>query len=236
MSAPEVFISSCGESVLPRGLRHLLLALLVEDEAVGQHHVERRAAARAAALQQRGLEPAAVLVGAFQVHHAVLAAVALAADAGELREGLRVLQREGVRGAGVEPHVEDVGRPSPSRRGCRRGPARKRSCAPASNQASAPFSAMAARMRAISSSDLANLADGITSPVSLCWKTVIGTPQARWREITQSGLRLDHAAQAVLARGRHELGLGDGLQRQLAQGPVAAHTRARIPLPLVGRG
>ena len=47
---------------------------------------------------------------------------------------------------------------------------------------------MAARMRAISSSDLANLADGITSPVSLCWNTVMGTPQARWREITQSGL------------------------------------------------
>ena len=54
------------------GLRHLLLALLVEDEAVGQHHVERRPPARAAGLQQRGLEPAAMLVGAFQVHHAVV--------------------------------------------------------------------------------------------------------------------------------------------------------------------
>ena len=78
-----VFISSCGESVLPLRLRHLLLALLVEDEAVGEHDVEGRAPARAAGLQQRGLEPAAVLVGAFQVHDAVLAAVALARDAGE---------------------------------------------------------------------------------------------------------------------------------------------------------
>ena len=67
-------------------------------------------------------------------------------------------------------------------------PARKRSRAPASNQASAPFCVMAVRMRAISSSDLANVADGITSPVSLCWNTVMGVPQARWREITQSGL------------------------------------------------
>ena len=31
------------------------------------------------------------------------------------------------------------------------------------------------------------MAFGITSPVSLWTKTVIGTPQARWREITQSG-------------------------------------------------
>ena len=34
---------------------------------------------------------------------------------------------------------------------------------------------------------MANLADGITSPVSLLRKTVIGTPQARWRDTTQSG-------------------------------------------------
>ena len=88
-------------------------------------------------------------------------------------------------------------------------------------------------MRAISSSDLANLADGITSPVSLCWKTVMGTPQARWREITQSGLRFDHAAQAVLAGGRHELRLGDGLQRRLAQRPIAP-CAALFPSPLRG--
>ena len=42
-------------------LRHLA-AVLVEREAVGQHDVERRAAAGAAAFQQRRLEPAAMLV------------------------------------------------------------------------------------------------------------------------------------------------------------------------------
>ena len=45
------------------------------------------------------MEPAAMLVGAFEVHDAVLAAVALALDAGEAREVLRVFQREGVRRA-----------------------------------------------------------------------------------------------------------------------------------------
>ena len=77
-------------------------------------------------------------------------------------------------------------------------------------------------MRAISSSDLANVADGITSPVSLCWNTVIGTPQARWREITQSGLDSIMPRSRLLARSRHELGLADGLQGQLAQGLVPA--------------
>ena len=36
-------------------------------EAVGQDGVERRAAARGAAFEQRGLEPAAVLVAAFEI-------------------------------------------------------------------------------------------------------------------------------------------------------------------------
>ena len=49
-------------------LRHFA-AVLVEHEAVGQHDVERRATARAAAFQQRRLKPAAMLVGAFQIHH-----------------------------------------------------------------------------------------------------------------------------------------------------------------------
>ena len=82
--------------------------MLVEHEAVRQHDVEGRAAARAAAFQQRGMKPAAMLVGAFEIHHGVLAAVDLALDAGELREMLRVFQHEGVRRAGVEPDVENV--------------------------------------------------------------------------------------------------------------------------------
>ena len=96
-------------------LRHLL-PLLVEDEAVGQHDVVGRAGARAAGFQQRGLEPAAMLVGAFEIHDAVLAAVAHALDAGERREVLRILQREGMRRAAVEPHVENVAHLLPLRR------------------------------------------------------------------------------------------------------------------------
>ena len=107
---------------------------------------------------------------------------------------------------------------------------------PSSNQASAPFWVMAARMRAISSSDLANLADGITSPVSLCWKTVMGTPQARWREITQSGRA------SIMPRRRFwpEAGTNSvsamACSAVFAQGAVAAHTARGFPLPLVGRG
>src|SRR5262245_8459149 len=83
-------------------LRHLLLSLLVEDEAVREHYVEGRAAARATALQQRGLEPASMLVGALEVHDAILAAIDLTLDAGQLRKSLWIFQREGMRGAGVE--------------------------------------------------------------------------------------------------------------------------------------
>src|SRR5450759_5249379 len=54
------------------------------------------------------MKPAAVLVAAFQIRHRVLAAVDLALDTGALREMHRVLQHEGVRGAGIEPDVENV--------------------------------------------------------------------------------------------------------------------------------
>ncbi len=42
-------------------------AILVQDEAMGQHTLVRRMAGGADAFQQRGLEPAAMLVGAFQI-------------------------------------------------------------------------------------------------------------------------------------------------------------------------
>ncbi len=88
-------------------LRHLA-PVLVEHEAVGQHGVIGSPAPRAAALQQRGMEPAAVLVGALEVHDLVRSAVAQAADAGEAGELFGTLQREGVGRAGVEPHIQHV--------------------------------------------------------------------------------------------------------------------------------
>jgi len=88
-------------------LRHLA-AVLVENEAVGEHRVVRRDPARAARFQQRGVEPAAMLVGAFEIHHRVGAAVLLAANAGEAGEVLGVFEHEGVGRARIEPDVENV--------------------------------------------------------------------------------------------------------------------------------
>ena len=76
-------------------LRHLA-PVLVDDEAMGEHRVERRAAARAAAFQQRGLEPAAMLVGAFEI------------ERGRPFQIGALLQHEGMGRAGVEPDVENV--------------------------------------------------------------------------------------------------------------------------------
>jgi hypothetical protein len=64
-----------------------------------QHDVVGRAPARAAAFQQRGMEPAAMLVRAFEIHHLVRPAVALAVDAGEAGEMHGVFQHK----ACVEP-------------------------------------------------------------------------------------------------------------------------------------
>ena len=70
---------------------------------MGEHDVEGRTAARAAALQQGRLEPAPVLIGAFEIQDAVLAR----------RRTLRLqvgphLERERMRRARVEPDVENV--------------------------------------------------------------------------------------------------------------------------------
>jgi len=75
----------------------LLAALLVERKAVGEHPVVGRAPACAAGFEQRGLEPAAVLIGAFEVERR---------GPGEL--GPLAFEHEGMGGARVEPHVENV--------------------------------------------------------------------------------------------------------------------------------
>jgi hypothetical protein len=87
-----------GERVdrVAEALRHLA-HVLVEREAVGEHRLVRGAAAGAAALHQRGLEPAAMLVRAFDVE--------VGADAFAIAR----LDHVGVGAAAVEPDVEDVG-------------------------------------------------------------------------------------------------------------------------------
>ena len=75
--------------------RHLA-AVLGHDETVGQHALIGRAAARAASFQQRGMEPAAMLVGAFQIQR---------------RRPLQIVarfQHEGVCRARIEPDVHDI--------------------------------------------------------------------------------------------------------------------------------
>ena len=75
-----------------------------------QHDVIRGNAARAAAFQQRRMEPAAMLIRAFEIHDAILSAFdnTPARDALEPREGFRVVKRESVCAAGIEPHVEHI--------------------------------------------------------------------------------------------------------------------------------
>ena len=74
-----------------------LLAVLADDEAVGEHGLVGRAAVRDHAGPERGLEPAAVLVAALEVQ-----------IGRPLRGALLALERGGVGGAGVDPDVERV--------------------------------------------------------------------------------------------------------------------------------
>ena len=79
-------------------LRHLL-ALLVDGEAVRQHLAVRRHAVHRHAGEQRAVEPAAMLVGAFQVQVGRL-----------VQPVLRTLREHAlVADARIEPDVEDVG-------------------------------------------------------------------------------------------------------------------------------
>ena len=76
-------------------------ALFVERPAVRQHVSVRRAAVHADADQQRALEPAAILVGAFQIH---------VGGPGKIGRGrIRRIEHGQMRRAGIEPDVENVG-------------------------------------------------------------------------------------------------------------------------------
>ena len=90
-------MTSCGAMLLPSDLDILRPSSAI-DEAVGQHLIERRPAARADADQQRAVEPAAVLVAALEVDVGRPAVI-----------GSRNGQHRLVARARVEPHVEDVG-------------------------------------------------------------------------------------------------------------------------------
>jgi hypothetical protein len=73
-----------------------LLALAIDHEAVRQQGLVRRVAVAGAAGQQTGLEPAAMLVGAFQI------------QVGRVRQAFAFLQQAGVGDAGIEPDIQRV--------------------------------------------------------------------------------------------------------------------------------
>ena len=75
---------------------------------MGQHHVERRATSRAAAFEERRLEPAAMLVGALEIHDRIRAAVDCPPDAGQSRKVLGVFEDEGVGRTRIEPDLDQI--------------------------------------------------------------------------------------------------------------------------------
>ncbi len=179
---------------------------------MGQHDVVGRAAARAAAFQQGGVEPAAVLVGAFQVHDGIGAAVALADDAGELGKVHGIFQREGVRGGGVEPDIADVVDLLPF------------------GGAVVVAKEALRRARLVPGPDALLLQCGRDALVdALVLQDLVGAvglvlDEDRDRHAPGAlarhhpvGLGLDHAGDAVLTGRRHPLGFADGTQRELAQ-------------------
>ena len=204
------------DHVLRRGdvaerLRHFA-AVLVEHEAVGENDVERRAAARAAGFQQRRLKPAAMLVGAFEIHHGFVAAVGLALECGERRES--ALASSSTK-ACVEPESNQTSRMSSTF--CQPSLAslpRKRSRAPGAYQASAPSSSNASTMRALTSGSSRISTE--PSGFLLDEHRDRHAPGALARD-HPVGPALDHAVDAVLALLRHPARRLDRLFRELAQ-------------------
>ena len=203
------------DHVLRRGdvaerLRHLVAAL-VEHEAVGEHDVERRAAAGAAAFQQRRLKPAAMLVGAFEIHHRLGPAVGLALDMGERRKNFRVFEHESMRRAGIEPDVEDIVDLPPVLVGARAEEALAR----------------ALRIPGVGAFLLERLGDArIHRFVVEDFGGAIALLAHEHRDRHAPGAlardhpvgpALDHAVDAVLARRRHPARDFDGFERAMAQ-------------------
>ena len=73
-----------------------------------QHDVEGRAPAGAAAFEEGRLKPAAMLVGALEIHDLVRSAVDEATDAGKPWKMNRVLKDERVGRPGIEPDLHQI--------------------------------------------------------------------------------------------------------------------------------
>ena len=156
---------------------------------------------------KRRLEPAAVLVRAFDIE----------VGGPALFGPVPALEREDVGAAAVEPDVEDVGRPSRNRRGC--GSAEEGGGI-VRVQASTPCSPIASTMRALTS-----LVDQQLAGLPLDEERDRHAPGALAADHPVGPL-LDHRAQPVAALLRHEAGVGDRLHGDMAQRAPSLRRRA----------
>ena len=161
------------------------------------------AAAGAAGLQQRGVEPAAVLVGALEVD----------ATPARCRPGGRAARRRG-----CEPESNQTSRMSVtfSQSSCGWSFARNRALAPSSNQASAPSVSKASRMRALTAGS--RRISAVPSGWRLTKQVERHAPGALARQ-HPVGAGLHHRVEAVAAGDRDPFDEGvDRGQRPLADG------------------
>ena len=219
-SAPYLLATSIGETTLPSDFDILrpdasrtwpcVTTLLIRGGAVGDH-----------ADQQRRLEPAAVLVVRLDVE------VRRPRQPGE---AVVVAHRQ-VRGAGVEPHVEDVVLLAPTR--CRRNAGRRgrrgRSAPPGGRTRRRPrrrrtlLDAGEERARGVAVAAVGP--DRVAGSLAHT-STVIGEPQRRWRETHHSKRFSTMPAMRASPHGGTQVALCDLLERPLAQ--VDAGVRRRV--------
>ena len=170
---------------------------------------ERRSSARPEADQERALEPAAMLVAAFEI------------DVGRPRQLVTERQHRLMARAGVEPHVEDVPFAFERRAAARRAGEplgnellgrRARTTRPRRTRRTP--TPRVRRGRAVSTA----------SPHFVQSTAGIGTPQARWREMHQSG----RFVSMLKMRSRPQAGihLASSIDRRAAP-PAAASCRRR---------
>ena len=152
------------------GLGHLA-PLLVDNEPVRQHGAVRRVLARADADEQRRLEPAAILVGAFQVQIS----------------RPRELRAAASTASWLEPESNHTSRMSRSR--VNAVPPHLSQVRPGGVSAAVSSSYHASALAPSNNLAACSISAGVSvdSPQPSQLRAGIGTPHARWREMHQSG-------------------------------------------------
>ena len=200
--------------------RHLL-AIGVNHHAVGDDMLVWRHAARGAAFQKRGLEPAAVLVGAFHVDVRLPRGIV---------DDAALAQSKGMRRAGIEPDVEDVGDLFPAFR--RDAGAGEEICVrrgEPSVHAGSPDSGLDVRVELVGL--LARQCGGVRLAFCVDEQRNRHAPVALARDQPVRPA-LNHGGETVAACRREELGVGDGLHREFAQRLAGMHRLVHRDKPL----